>query len=59
MRVYMKTEDLYLKKGKMLVLRPNALAGVWIALMEDGEILDQMYASSFRRAKFIFKKFLK
>lgn len=52
------SEAFNMKRGRMLVLHPNALSGAWIALMEDGEILDQEYASSYRRAKVIINKFL-
>ena len=45
------------KKGQMVCMRPNALAGVWIALMEDGDILWQCYASSYRRARVILNNF--
>lgn len=57
-RIYLLSESFNMKKGRVLVLHPNALAGVWIALIEDGEILDQDYASSYRRAKVIINKFL-
>lgn len=57
-RVYLMSEAFNMKKGRMLDLRPNALSGVWIALMDDGEILNQEYASSYRRAKVIMNKLL-
>lgn len=57
-RVYLMSESFNMKEGRILYLHPNALSGAWIALIEDGEILNQGYASSYRRAKVIMNKFL-